>query len=393
MAIESLSDFETISFLPHVIVYAIYIAVKYTLILTELAFHFFSRHHRSVGRVASSDIIHVLFFLSTLLASCFCCCCCCGRKRGVISYLFDKTCILSASLVHFLVNALFGADEGFVNRYLNPDKAKKPKGSIPKLYIRNMELGHNEVSHLALLIFTFLLLAGITYWDVFLLEETHVCSDNPNISCFPILNLKDSVTSDVVSTFDFSEIHQHPITNCSFWNSEAISDQVAFLCFRWIFNSKAATSAIGGLLTIFVLTVKIFTAALLAFNEVVIEKVTLWNGEWINMCSYFRFRIGECLKAIRLTIVVLVAGVELTFALLVCIGYVRVQGKHTNFLFMFYRNLGNQIMLSFGLLSILLLLPFEKYTTSESSHIDVPNGGESEEGEDDLNHQLSTEDV
>ena len=393
MAIESLSDFETTSFLPHVIVYAVYAAVKYTLILTELAVHYLSRHHHSVGRVANSDIVHISFFLLTLLVSCFCCCCCCGRKCGTISYLFDKTRILSAKFIHFLVNTLFGADEGFVNRYLKPSKAKKAKRSVPKLYIRNMELGHNEVSHLALIIFTFLLLAGITSWDVFFLEETHVCSENPNISCFPILNLKDNVTSEVMTTFDFSKIHQQPITNCSFWNSEDVSNQVAFLCFRWIFNSKAATSAIGGLLTIFVLTVKIFTAALIAFNEVVIEKVTLWNGEWINMCSYFRFRIGECLKAVRLTIVVLVACVELTFALLVCIGYTKVQERHTNFLFMFYRNLGNQIMLSFGLLSILLLLPFEKYATSESSHIDVPSSGESEEGEDDLNHQLSTEDV
>ena len=396
MAIESLSDFEAMSFLPHVIVYAVYVAVKYALLLTELVLHLLSRYHHSVGKIANSDIIHILFFLLSLLASCFCCCCCCGKKRGTILYLFNKTHILSAKLMYFILVTLFGSGEGVVKRYLKRDKAKKLKTSttIPKLYIRNVELSTCELSHLSLLIFTFILLANITSWDSFFLEETYVCSESPNISCFPVP--KDlSSTEGIELSIDFSKIHEQRITNCSFWNNENISSHVTFMCFQWIFDSRATVSGFGGLLTLFVLTVKTITAALIALSEAVIEKVTQWKGEWINVCIGFRFRISDCLKAVRLTILVLVACFELTFSLLLSIGYARVQGKHTNRLFMFYRNLGNQTLLSIGLLSIILLLPFEKYAMNESSCIEAldDDGGGESEGEGDHNHQLSAEEV
>ena len=58
---------------------------------------------------------------------------------------------------------------------------------------------------------------------------------------------------------------------------------------------------------------------------------------------------------------------------------------------MFYRNFGDQIVLSLGLLSI-LLLPLEKYATSDRGRVESEKG-ESEEGEDDLKYQLSMEDV
>ncbi len=394
MAIESLSGFEAMSFLPHVIVYAVYVAMKYSLLLTELVLHLLSRCHHSVGKVVNSDIVHILFFLLSLLGSCFCCCCCCGQKRGAISYLFNKAHILSAKVMHFVVSTLFGSGESIVKRYLKHGKAKKPKSSttIPKLYIRNMELGPYEISHLTLLVFTFLLLASITCWDVYFLAETNVCSENADISCFPLL--KDSSTNEIELAIDFSKIHEQQIANCSFWNSENISSQVTFICFQWVFNSGATISAFGGLLTVFSLTVRIVTAALIALTEVMVEKVTQRNGEWINVCSSFRFRIGDGLKAVRLTVLVLVACFELTLGLLLSIGYARVKRKHMNELFMFYRKLGNQVLMSIGILSIILLLPFEKYATNESSHTEVPDDeSESEEGEEVHGHQIPTEDV
>ena len=404
MAVESLADFEAMSFLPHVIVYAVYVGVKYTLLLTELVLHFLSRYHRhSLGQIANSDVVHILFFLFSLLTLCFCCCCCCGKKRGAISYLFDKTHIFSAKLMHFVVATLFGSGEGIVERYLTHDKAKKlktPTSTIPKLYIRNMELSSCEVSHLALLFFTFILLTNVTSWDLFFLDESYVCSESPNVSCFPIPKdpLLGLTTDGMEVGVDFSEIHKQRITNCSFWNSDSISSQVTFMCFHWVFNSDATISAFGGLLMIFVLTVKIVVAALITLSEAVIGKVTQWNGEWINVFTGFRFRIGDGLKAIRLTILVLVALFELTFGLLLTIGYVRVQGKHANGLLMFYRNLGNQVLLSIGLLSIFLLLPFEKYAMNGRSCTedsdDGGGGGESEnEEERERDHHLATEDV
>jgi hypothetical protein len=414
MAVESLSDFETMSFLPHVIVYTVYVAVKYTVLLMEVVLYFLSSRHRhsTVEKIANSDVVHILFFLLSLVASCFCCCWCCGKKRGAISYLFDKTHLLSAKLMHFMVTTLFGSGDGIVERYLKRGKAKKLKtaaGNIPRLYIRNVKLSSYEVSHLALLIFTFFFLADITSWDIFFLEESHVCSESPNVSCFPVPKDLSSISDGIELDVDFSELHKQRIANCSFWNSENVSGQVTFVCFEWVFNSDSTLSAIGGLLTVFVLTVKIVTAALIALSEAVIDKVIQWNGngEWINVCSSFRFRIGDGLKAVRLTILVLVALFELTLGLLLSIGYANIQGKHTNGLFRFYRNLGNQALLSIGILSIILLLPFEKYAMSGSGRTGVPSdgvsGGEEEdtseegegegEGEGDRGHRPAMEDV
>ena len=67
----------------------------------------------------------------------------------------------------FFVKTLFGRKEGIVNRFGEYEEDRKDKNGIPKLYIRKEELAHHEVSHLALLIFAFCLLAGITAWDVF----------------------------------------------------------------------------------------------------------------------------------------------------------------------------------------------------------------------------------
>ena len=389
-AVESLSDFEAMSFLPHVIVYAVYVFVKYTVLLSEVVLYFISRHHRSVGKIANSDIVHILFFLLSLVASCFCCCCGCGKKRGAVSYLFDKTHLLSAKLMHFVVGTLFSSGDGIIERYLKSSKAKKLKtattNKIPRLYIRNVELGSYEVSHLALLIFTFFLLADITSWDFFFLEESHVCSENQNVSCFPVPKDLSSISDGIELGVDLNEFHEQRIRNCSFWNSENISSHVTFLCFEWVFNSNATLSAFGGLLTVFVLTVKVMTASLIALSGAVIDKVTQWNGnrEWINVCSSFRFRIRDGLRAVRLTILALVALFELTFALLLSIGYALVQGKHENELFMFYRNLGNQALLSIGLLSIILLLPFEKYAASGSGHTEPPgDGGSADTSESD----------
>ena len=162
---------------------------------------------------------------------------------------FRKTRIFSAKLMHFVVATLFGSGE---ERYLTRDKAKKlkpPANAIPKLYILNMELSSCEVSHLALLIFTFFLLADITSWDLFFLDESHVCSESPNVHCFPLPKdpLLGLTTDGMEVGVDFSEIHKQRITNCSFWNSDSISSQVTFICFHWVFNSEATISAFGGL--------------------------------------------------------------------------------------------------------------------------------------------------
>ena len=390
MAFESLSDFETVSFLPHMMVYVVYVGAKYTVILMDLIFGFMSKHY-SVEAVATVNIVHIFLFLITLFGSCFCCCGCCFQKRGAIPFLFKTTYTLSAKFIYYFVKTLFGPDEGIVDRLLKHEKVRKDKEGIPKLYIRNIELGRNEVSHLGLLIFAFCLLAGITSWDAFFLEETYECSEDPNVRCFPLA--RDGLTNIMdlnITDLNLTEAQQHSITDCS--GFENISSQITFLCFRWIYNSKAVISTVGGLLTIFILTVKIASSGLIALSEKVTEKVTSWCGERIYVCFCLRCKIGGCLRMIRLIVLVLVAGVELSFGITIFVLYILTSYKHRNGLFMFFDSQGNQVLLICGILSIILLLPIEKYAVSGNDDIEITNSNESD-GNGDLERQRSTEDA
>ena len=108
---------------------------------------------------------------------------------------------------------------------------------IPTLYIHNKRLTPGEISVLALLIITFLLLILITAFDLFFINIAYVCTSNPGIYCF---------VTDL-------NITNKRITDCQHWNES----EVTIVCFQWAYNSKATIAAVGGLLTFFQYTVRI----------------------------------------------------------------------------------------------------------------------------------------
>lgn len=138
-----------------------------------------------------------------------------------------------------------------------------------------------------MLIVSFLFLAGVTAWDVFFLEETYICSQESSIYCFP-LDIDDAAVDFEIN---FTEAQEHRITNCSFWESEELSGRVTFLCFHWVLNSKAVLSMVSGLLTIFVLSVKVLGAALIMFSEAFIEGVSSLHekSRFVNLISVARW--------------------------------------------------------------------------------------------------------
>lgn len=95
---------------------------------------------------------------------------------------------------------------------------------------------------------------------------------------------------------------------------------------------------------------------------------------------------------IRLIVLVLVAGVELSFGITIFVLYILTSNKHRNGLFMFFDSQGNQVLLICGILSIILLLPIEKYAVSGNDDIEITNSNESD-GNGDLERQRSTEDA
>ena len=374
MASESLNDFELVSFVPHVAIYTLYVAVKYLVVLWEMVVGFLSSR-RSLQVYPTSGFVHISFFLSSLFASCFCCCCCCGRKKSAVSNLFKNTRVLSAKFIKSVVNVLFSSKDTLVDSYLEePDsdakqkRVKKADKETPRVYIRGVPLGHKELSYLMLLIYSFFLLVGITAWDVFFLEVTYVCSEDSSVSCFP-LAIDHSVIDDV--GVNLVEAQEHRITNCSLWDSESLSGRISFLCFRWNLNSKAVISTVGGLLTVFVLSVKILAAALMSASEAVINKAKSLRG---------RHLVSRHLSFLRIAILLLVGTVEVSFAVMVLVGYLFVRQNHWNSLFVFYNNLGNQIILCFGILSTVLHLPIEKFAAGGSEYVESESSSGSEGG-------------
>ncbi len=94
---------------------------------------------------------------------------------------------------------------------------------------------------------TILVFAGgfALFWTVFLIDESYAC--DPNLDCYPVLR-KGFVLL--------------PISNCSEFQLQA---NVTILCYQFVFEFAEGIGAMGGLVTVVVLSVKLVTAILFWF--------------------------------------------------------------------------------------------------------------------------------
>ena len=265
---------------------------------------------------------------------------------------------LSQKFNRFLVKILFGPKEGVVERFPVYKKDEKDKYGIPKLYIRNKELSHNEISILAVLIMTFGLLAAITAWDSYFLDESFTCTEKPGISCFPL-------TIDTVANSDLNlaDAQNQRITNCSYWDNKNVSSRVTFICFEWIFDSKGVISDVGGLLTMFLITIKIVSSGSLTCLNWAIKRSIEGEkeGNTGRVIFYFRILRHLAVSLAALLELIIVLGVAHMFAEILDTDSKLISN---NFFIFFFKH-GKQILLIFGIFSTLLLLPLEEYALAE----------------------------
>lgn len=227
--IESLSCFVFVAYFPHILLYEFYLAFKYIILGLEL--YVGSRSYDNASRV--STWVGMIF-------TCCCCVCCCRQVP------YEKFYIFMQNLNRFLVKILFGPKEGVVGRFAEYKKDEKDENGNSKLYLRNKELNYREISHFGLLIATFGLLSLVTAWDSYFLKESFVCTEQPDVNCFPI-----PIDDDAIEDFNLSDAQKQRIEDCTYWVSENVSDRVTFQCFQWVYDLKGVTSDVGGLLTIF----------------------------------------------------------------------------------------------------------------------------------------------
>ena len=367
MAYESLSDYEDFSYWPHFLVYEIYVFLKYVAIVVVFNLSFIPKLKNHF------TVVHLLLVSISLAASCFFCFICCFQHDKFWNFFhrFNNNIFsCSAKFSHFLVKTLFGPKEGVVNRFGDYKEDREDgESGLPKLYVRKKELTHNEVSHLALLFFAFCLLAGITAFDVYFLEETYVCSDDPSIYCYPLAIDTNADNFDL----NLTQAQEHPITDCSFWNSENVSSRVTFRCFRWIYNSKAVVASVGGLITLFLLTVKVTALISIAFAKMIIKKVTCERN--LKCCSReYVMNAQKCLKVIRITFLGFAAVVESVYASFLISKEVNI--NHSNKFYELFDDHSNQILLSVGIFTTMMLLPVEEYASAsiEGDYSKIPDG-------------------
>ena len=204
----------------------------------------------------------------------------------------------------------------------------------PILHIRNKILSYTEVGILTIVVWTLELLIDITAFDVFFLDVSHVCTDDRNFSCFV-------VPFDIHANKSELGITNQRINNCSQWENTNISDQVYFVCYKWVYDFKGVTVVVGALISLFQLAVKAITSIFISICA------CLHNSD---RCT------KETLKYIRLICSIVAVIIEVIISALVMI--LTVLYFKYGIVIRFMTEHGNQILL---IITTCLLLPIEEY--------------------------------
>ena len=140
------------------------------------------------------------------------------------------------------------------------------KYGVSKLYLRNKALSHREVSAFAVITFTFGLIVLVAVWNLVLQETTmSSCAVEDGTSCFPLL-------SDNSSTADLTISTDQPVSDCSYWKSDNVSNFVeGFRCFQLRFDLIVVLSRFGGLLSIMLLVLRVTFSLALAIIDTFFE--------------------------------------------------------------------------------------------------------------------------
>ena len=230
----------------------------------------------------------------------------------------------------------------------------KDKNDIPKFTLRKTKLSYGAVMVLFVLIATFGILAVGSALDLTLLSVTHICSEDPTIDCYPQLISGANATGLNISI-------EEPITDCTFWNSDGVSERVTFQCYQFVFNVELFLAVIGGLLAFFIYAMKTTISVLLFLSVCCLGGcVDDSEGGGKSKCT-----CKNCICAIRIGAAILTSLIEIVLAV-VClvIGATgsTVDSSHDTPELMFLAMHASEVLVVFGIIATSLWLPWEDYT-------------------------------
>ena len=230
---------------------------------------------------------------------------------------------------------------------------KQLNRGVKSLYIHGIELHTNELLMLSVVAVPFIITIATTFWDRFLLKQTISCTEDPDVYCFP-LAIPPTTNSDLNITSGTTRI-----TDCSKWMTSDISMNVTFRCFECVNNLEDAFAALGGLITIFKLAIKLGITALIQFTQCIVKMLMCCcidtSESAINKFKYTRITLG-----------LILAAVEIVLAFVLGISYAQHRLSHGSLIdhestiYIVFDHINEPLVL-FGIVTTSLLLPLEEY--------------------------------
>lgn len=127
-----------------------------------------------------------------------------------------------------------------------------------KYYFRGHHIPMKSLTGILLLshqfVYVIIMLAIITFWTIFLTEETFAC--DPGLDCFPFAE-------------NGSNLQDNPIVNCSDFAS---ADNITFICYRFVFQFVEGIGAAIGMMAFSALVVTAYTAILFCTASLLVPK-------------------------------------------------------------------------------------------------------------------------
>ena len=336
-SLESLRDFRLFSGFPHLIAYFFYLFIKYC----TFTYLFIATLHERKQDPKTPE------------------------SRPPKQSAFWSLSVIR-HFMHFsrwLVKLIFGGEDGIVckNSDYVPDIEKDPN-HIPTLYIRLIPLVYQEIIVLFLLIVCFGLLSLVTFWDMFWFKFTTACTEDPEIYCFPI-----AIDPNNTEVLNITE--EMPIGDCSIWRSGDVSPLVAFNCYQFVYDFEGSFGAVGGLLAIFVIAMRIAASITYSVTSCLLKCCCGGNKsifKWIRISLSFIFIFFDLYATILLILLAVdsVNGNNETLNSLSSL----VGGTFAKFIL----DHGNQVILIIGIIGSSLFLPFEEFIeVNEKKEIEI----------------------
>ena len=305
----TLQEFVSCSIWPYVILYLVYVILKYVILIVALCFCIYRFKKNKVSDVG-------------------------GISRK--SFIFQLAC----NLVHLTI--------GRLPMKLSTTKETDSADDKIGAYFLKQEMEDDHVLVLVVHCIALITVGLVVTTKMFFMNViTHMCSTDPAIHCFPqIMNESDHHLVPNISL-------QARTNDCSLWTDEPFIDRITFLCFELTYSIEGAIVALGGVLALFKPTMNVII--FIAHNIYKVTKKCKLNTP-LFVIQFIIGGIGVLIEAI------LVIGVLISATHSVDEFFMNSMAEK---LAMFLISHGIVILFIFGIIQTSFFMPWDIYVNSD----------------------------